>query len=242
MNDGLIKIAQIGLEKQALAARIVSGIRGGTKAFDKNVFRPIQNITRPQGSKITRQGWDTYRQNNPALMYKGLGLGGAGYGLYKGHEALQEPFGNFGDAIGSGLGQIGDAIGSGVRGFGNNIGKIAGGGLPVLAFLLSRGKMRHVPGTLGLSALGTAAGHGFDSWNKADSEYIDQQNRDTQDTIMNRIKFYDEHGSSASSDDGSFRPNSQRDRWEQRLGQVTPRDRLNNPQISDVLKNNQFQP
>ena len=129
--NGLIKVAQ--MEKQALGL-----LRGATKAFDKNIFRVGQNLFRGQGSKVTRQGWDAYRKQNPALMYKALGYGVPGYGLYKGVEAAGGPLKDFGEGVLDFGGKVGEGIGNAVGAVGRNIGKLAGAGLPVLAFLASR--------------------------------------------------------------------------------------------------------
>ena len=63
-------------EKQALSKAIVSGIRGGVGGWDKHVYRPILNLTRPSGSRISSSQWSrtgpggtNYRDINLSLIH-----------------------------------------------------------------------------------------------------------------------------------------------------------------------------
>ena len=241
MSD-LIKVAH--MEKQAfgaivkalkagsgLGSAIKGGIKGGTKVFDKNVYRPLMNITRPAGAKIDRAGWDAYRAANPAIGYKALGLGGLGYGGYQGYQHAGPEVKRWGRAIGDFAGDVGESIGTGFETFGRNVGKIGGTALPILAFMASRGKIRHMPGTLGVSAAGYYGGSKFDEWNARDAAHLKQLEEDTVNRIRNRQEFYQREGSSANSDDGSFSPNPANQYWSQELGRVIPFDRYGNPQV-----------
>lgn len=233
----LLKVAAI--EKQAFGASvgrfgkgIMRGARGTRDFYDKNIYRPFLNATRPSTAKIPGNQWNNYRAKNPAVGYKLMelgALGGLGYGGYQmagGSEGIKNKFGDVGESVSNALkplGSIGDSIA-------DNKGALAGGILPVLAFLGSRGRVRppNMSGVADRSAklLGNKGGSNlttrnpvpsliasgglayggsqFDDWSREDTS----RQRASEDRfikkILDRKEFYDTKGIDRNNQYGTF--------------------------------------
>ena len=235
--SSLIKISYI--EKQAFgtAARfgkgIMRGARGTRDFYDKNIYRPFLNATRPGAAKIPRTQWSSYRAQNPAVGYKLMelgALGGLGYGGYQmagGSEGIKNKFGDVGESVSNALkplGAVGDSIAE-------NKGMLAGASIPLLS-LLSRGRIRPqnmsgiadrsakllgnkggsnlptrnpIPSLIASGGLGYG-GYQFDNWNRADTA----KQRASEDRfikkILDRKEFYDTKGIDRNNQYGTFSP------------------------------------
>lgn len=145
-----MSLLEVGLSKKANWGSLLRGGLSATgkafgnagRAFDKNVYRRGLNAFRNPNAKIPASQWNAYRQANPAMLpaVARLGvLGGLGYGAYRGLNS--EGFKDFSDSIGENFDSAGDAIGDALGTAWDNKGAITGVGLPILAFLASRGRV-----------------------------------------------------------------------------------------------------
>lgn len=217
--NSLIKVAS--LEKKAGAAALAKSLLGGatkaTKFFDKNIYRPAFNLTRPGAARVSRSNWAAYRKQNPAVMYRLGGLGALGYGGMKAHEALQGlPPADF-----SGLKEFFKPVGDAAKKVWDNKGTIGGASLPVLAFLATRGRSGAPRSLMPTVAASGALGYGgrqLDNWNRKDIAEISRQNLNLQNKVLNAVKFHERNGVSKNSLDGGFRPNNTMDYVDKPLG------------------------
>ena len=214
--SNLIKIAHI--EKQG--GSLLRTLGGLGRSFDKNLYRPVFNMTRPSGARVSRSGWDAYRRANPSVVPRLAMLGGLGYGGMKAYEAAP----GIGEGIGSGLESLKRTFkpvtDAASRAY-DNKGMIAGAALPVLAFLATRGRSggRSLAPTLGASGALGYGGRQLDNWNRND---IAQQSRDKQqliDKVLKRDKFYRrQEGYGAGG--GTFSPNKTMDYADNPMGYI----------------------
>lgn len=211
--SGLIKIAAPGN-----LARLLSG---AGKSFDKNIYRPIFNATRPAAGKVTRSGWDNYRKINPSVAPRltALGLGGAG--LYGVNQALPDMKGSF-DGVLNSLGETFKPVGDAAKKVWDNKGTIAGSALPIAAFLATRGRSggsRSLMPTLGASGGLGYAGRQLDNWNRTD---IANQNA-AEDSLIQRVidrdKFY-RRKKGFGAGGGAFVPNDTLDYVDNPMGRI----------------------
>jgi hypothetical protein len=220
--SSLIKVASLEKKAGAAAAKAFAQTlgRGATKAtkfFDKNIYRPVFNLTRPGAARVSRSNWAAYRRQNPAVMYRLGALGGLGYGGMKLYEgAKQLPPSDF-----SGLKEFFQPVGDAAKKVWDNKGTVGGASLPILAFLATRGRSgapRNLMPTVAASGALGYGGRQLDNWNRKDIAETSRQNLNLQNKVLNAVKFHERNGVSRNSLDGGFRPNNTMDYVDKPLG------------------------
>tara|TARA_B100002019_G_C21270827_1_gene602170 strand:+ start:204 stop:863 length:660 start_codon:yes stop_codon:yes gene_type:complete len=216
----LIKIAHF--EKQAwLRPLIVGGAKNVGRGFDKNIYRPIFNMTRPSGARVSRGNWDAYRRANPSVVPRLAMIGGLGYGGMKAYEAMPgigEGLSGFGDSLKQTFKPVTDAVSTAW----DNKGTIAGAALPIMAFLATRGKSgvpRNIGPTLAASGALGYGGRQLDNWNRADIAEQSRAKNELLDRVIKRDQFY-RRKKGYGAGGGAFVPDKTMDYADNPMGRV----------------------